>query len=144
MSSPTFRMHAAGVSLMLNGVAISNDGFVDVDDVFLFGNINRPSNANSNGAVLCTTDLEDCCAAPRTVRGDWYYPDGRRVGSSGSGFLVNRGPNDQQANGSVRLFRRFSGAPEKGRFRCELPNAADSNVNQILYVNICEFVTCLM
>ena len=129
---------------MLGGVTIPNDSFVDIDDVVTIGYDASPSNANSTRALLCVTDLEDCCAAPRTVRGDWYYPDGRRVGSSGSGFLVNRGPNDQQANGSVRLFRRFSGAPEKGRFRCELPNAADSNVNQILYVNICEFVTCLM
>ena len=102
-----------------------------------------PSNNNSNGALLCITDLEDCCAAPRTVRGDWYYPDGSRIEDSGNGFLVNRGPNEvidgEQFYGSVRLFRRFSGPPERGRFRCELPNAANPFVNQTLYVNICEF-----
>ena len=104
-------LHAAGVSLKFRGESLPNDSFVDLDDIVTIGRGAGPSNANSNGALLCITDLEDCCAAPRTVRGDWYYPDGRRVGSSGSGFLVNRGPNDQQANGSVRLFRRFSGAP---------------------------------
>ena len=42
------------------------------------------------------------------------------------------------------LFQRFSGVTERGHFRCELPNAADPSVNQILYVNICEFVTRLV
>ena len=131
-------MHAAGVSLMLSGETIANDGFVDSDDVGAFGN-SRPSNSNSNGALLCVTDLVDCCAAPRAVRGDWYYPDNRTVGESGFGFIVNRGASDQQTStsGSVRLFRVFSAAPERGRFRCEIPNAA--GVNQIIYLNICEF-----
>ena len=116
---------------------------MDLDDVVTIGGGAGPSNNNSNGALLCITDLEDCCASPRAVRGDWYYPDGSRIEDSGNGFLVNRGPNEvidgEQFYGSVRLFRRFSGAPERGRFRCELPNAANPFVNQILYVNICEF-----
>ena len=50
----------------------------------------------------------------RTERGDWYFPDGHRVGfGGGTWFLVNRGPNEvildgQQFYGSVRLFHRFS------------------------------------
>ena len=40
--------------------------------------------------------------------GDWYLPDGTRVGfGGGTRFLVNRGPKiiyGQQFNGSVRLF----------------------------------------
>ena len=39
----------------------------------------NPSNSRPelhDGALLCVTDLEDCCDAPRTVRGNWYYPDG--------------------------------------------------------------------
>ena len=128
--------HAAGVSLMFRGETLPNDSFVDLDDVVTIGGGASPSNANSNGALLCVTDLEDCCTAPRAIHGNWYYPDGGRVGSSGNGFLANRGPNDQQANGSVRLFRRYSGAPERGRFRCEIPNSA--GVNQNLYINIRE------
>ena len=101
-------------------------------------------------ALQCVTDLVDCCGTEsgtvRTECGDWYFPDGRRVEfGGGTRFLVNRGPNEvinrQQFNGSVRLFRRFSGVPERGRFFCELPNAADPTVNQVLYVNICESVT---
>ena len=98
------------------------------------------------------TDLVDCCDAPHTVHGDWYYPGGQTaVPSSGSdnfitdglaSFLTNRGPNEvrngRQFYGSVRLFRRWSGPPERGRFRCEIPSAASPSVNQILYVNIGE------
>ena len=127
---------------------LPSDSFVDLDDILNTGGGPGPSNSNPRvDALQCITDLVDCCDAPRTVRGDWYFPDGTRVESTGSGavFLVNRGPNEvigqQQFNGSVRLFRRFSAVPERGRFRCELPNVANPNVNQILYANICEFIT---
>ena len=128
---------------------------MDLDDVLNLaytepGPTNRAP-AKENAALECITDLVDCCGTEpdtpssimRTHRGDWYFPDGTTVGfGSGTRFLANRGPNEvvngQQVNGSVRLFRRFSGAPGRGRFRCELPNAA--GVNQILYVNICKFV----
>ena len=95
--------------------------------------------------LLCVTDLVDCCDTPHTVQGDWYYPDGRVVTgafNSIATFLSNRGPNEvtngRQFYGSVRLFRRWSNPPGRGRFRCEIPSAADSSVNQTLYVNIGE------
>ena len=84
----------------------------------------------------------DYCESPRTVHGDWYYPDGGRVLFE-SGNLVtfrrNRGPNKilsgRQFYGSVRLFRGYSLPPERGSFHCELPSAADPSIN---YVNIGE------
>ena len=141
---------------MFLGVTLPNDSFVDFDDILNIGSNNTiPSNRNpSNRALQCITDLVNCCGTEsgtvRTERGDWYFPDGTRVrdfdNSSRAWFLVNRGPNEiidareQQFYGSVRLFRRFSRVPERGRFRCELPSAANPSVNQTLYVNICEFV----
>ncbi len=143
----------------MHGVTIPNNSLVDLDDVLYTApypccNTN-PSNSRSelhDGALLCVTDLEDCCDTPRTVRGDWYYPDGRTVltgnninavGPGPAIFLINRGPNEiingRQFYGSVRLYRRWSGPPERGHFRCELPSAANSSVNQILYVNIGEY-----
>ena len=126
---------------------------MDIDDVMYtepgsgpFSDL--PSNTNPRDeAVLCVTDLVDCCASPRTVRGNWYLPDGTRVGlDTGShtpAFYANRGPNEvingQTVYGSVRLYRRYTPPQGRGRFRCELPSAADSSVNQILYVNICEY-----
>jgi hypothetical protein len=143
---------AVSVSLRFRGAAIPNDSFVDLDDIMYTapGTVESdlPSNTNPRDeAVLCVTDLEDCCAAPRTVRGDWYLPDGTRVGFGGSNaaFQANRGPNEeingQTVYGSVRLYRRYNPL-QRGRFRCELPNAA--GVIQTLSVIICEFVTRLV
>ena len=92
-------------------------------------------------ALLCLTDLEDCCNSPHTKHGHWYYPNGSTVSfddMNSNTFQRNRDANqiinDQRFYGSVRLFRR--GVPsERGRFRCELPNAAD--INRIFYANIC-------
>ena len=49
-------MHAAGVSLVLNGETIPSDSFVDLDDIWTIGS-GSPSNDNSDGALLCITDL---------------------------------------------------------------------------------------
>lgn len=68
----------------------------------------EPSNARADlhdQALLCVTDLVDCCESPRTVCGDWYYPNGSMVQYSvwGYAFRRNRGPNE------VRNGRQFSG-----------------------------------
>ena len=104
-----------------------------------------PSNTNPRDeALLCVTDLMDCCESPHTVRGDWYYPNGTRVEfdpRTPVTFWANRGPSEEmnrQVYGSVRLFRRYGLPPGRGRFRCELPNAADPTVNQTLYAIIGE------
>ena len=103
---------------------------------------NLPSNSNPRDeALLCVTDLIE---SPRTVHGDWYYPDGTRVEfnpTASSTFRANRGPNVEmngqiQFYGSVRLFRQYGNPPGRGRFYCELPSAADPSVNQTLYANI--------
>jgi hypothetical protein len=150
--------HAAGVALRFRGETLPSDSFVDFDDALNIGGPDlAPTNRNpgyEGRALLCMTDLVDCCGTEsdtpsdimRTVHGDWYFPDGRRIefSNGGSQFLANRGPNEvingQQFNGSVRLYRRYSAAPERGRFRCELPSAADPTINQTLYVNICELI----
>ena len=151
----------AGVTLVLHGVTIPNDSFVDLDDVMYTAPgthlSDLPSNRNPRDESLqCITDLVDCCGTEpdtpsnitRTVHGDWYFPNGTAVGfGGGTRFLVNRGPNEvigydqqlQQFNGSVRLYRRYGNPPGRGRFHCELPSAANPSVNQTLYANICEF-----
>ena len=135
------------MSLQLQGVTLSSDSLVDVDDILQFP---EPSNAhpdNGNGyhdqALLCLTNLEDCCNDQHKI-GNWYYPGGNAVKFDSwvrATFRRNRGPNevinDQQFYGSVRLFRRGD-PPVRGRFRCELPNAANPFVNRVLYANIRE------
>ena len=131
---------------------------MDLDDVLYHAPNHQdfnepPTNAQThlhNGALLCVIDLVDCCDTPHTVHGDWYYPDGRTVPNDNivtpiggpAEFLINRGPNEVingwQFYGSVCLFRQWSSPPERGRFHCELPSAADPNATQILYANIGE------
>ena len=123
---------------------------MDIDDIMYTSPeaaccMDLPSNNNSRDeALLCVTDLMDCCESPHTVRGDWYYPDGTRVEfdpRTPVTFPANRGPSEEmngQVYGSVRLFCRYGLPPGRGRFRCELPNAADQNVNQTLYAIIGE------
>ena len=153
-----FTLAASGVSLRFRGESLPSDSFVDFDDIFNAGSGSAPTNRNpayEDSVLQCVTDLVDCCGTEsdtpqnimHTERGNWYFPDGTTVGfGSGTRFLVNRGPNEvingEQFYGSVRLFRRFSAVPERGRFRCELPSAAHPIIyrNQIIYVNICEFI----
>ena len=127
---------------------------MDIDDILYRapydGFRERPTNDNPelhDQALLCVTDLEDCCNTPRTVQGDWYYPNGNAVPTNRPSwlptFLQNRGPNEfvngRQFYGSVRLFRQWSGPQGRGRFHCELPSAADPNGTLILYANIGQF-----
>ena len=141
--------HTVGVSLELLGVTLPNNSLVDFDDI-----LNIPSSQpglvpfQGNGlarlTLQCQTDLVDCCNDPHTQRGSWYLP-GSTVplgfDSGGSTFRRNRGPsvvNDAgeiTTHGVLRLWRRDS-PPERGRFLCEMPNAA--NITQILYFHICE------
>ena len=144
---------AVGVSLMLRGEVLPNDSFVDMDDImYTRSSGEAPSNRNPRDeALTCVTDLVDCCGTEsgtvRTVHGDWYLPDGIPLGSGSGQFRVKRGPNEiidgTQFYGSVRLYRFYT-PPQRGRFRCELPNAADPSINQTLYAIICEFITQLL
>ena len=150
-SSFIHALHTVGVSLKLGGVTIPNNSLVEFEDTLytVAPDPCCPEPTNANGlhdqTLVCVTDLVDCCDAPHTVRGDWYDPDGNRLTSTGgSTFRSNRGPNEvvsgHQFYGSVRIFRRFSPPREqRGRFRCELPSAVNSNVNQTLYAYIGEF-----
>ena len=123
---------------------------MDIEDILYTApsppEFNRvPTNANGyhDQTLVCITDLMDCCNTSRTVRGDWYYPNGDVVhfDAGGRTFRANRGPNEvingRQFYGSVRLFRRYTPTP-RGRYCCKVPSADDSNVNQTLCATIGE------
>ena len=128
---------------------------MDIDQVLYTGPYSccdkDPTNANGlhNKTLVCITDLTYCCN--ESVRGDWYYPDGRVVPNvGGTTFRANSGLKEvisgQQFYGSVHLFRRYGSPPGRGRFRCELPSAADPNCNgnQTLYANIGEYLKLIL
>ena len=130
----------SGVFLSLNGVTIPNDGYVIVNDIGI-----------GMTGLHCNTDRSDCCHAsdhPDDVaQGQWYYPDGSEVRDYTTESAVNPSGNyftrDRRA-GKVRL-NSNGNPPERGRFRCEVPNA--SGINVTLYANLGEYVNyyvCLL
>ena len=126
---------AAGVYLSLNGVAIPNDGYVIASDI-----------GEDDNGLYCNTDRSDCCGRAdhpngTIVQGEWYYPNGSQVQSfthevaldpTRSFFYRNRFTQ------AVRLNRDTGNPQERGRFRCEVPNADGDNVT--MYVNIGEWL----
>ena len=108
---------------------LQNDSLVDIDDI--------PDQVTvgffmaRDTGLKCVTDLEGCCLYP--ARGEWYHPDGSSVTFIGGNAKFHRARDLQH-----RTILWRSGNPvQRGRFRCELPDA--SNINQIRYVNIREF-----
>ena len=84
-------------------------------------------------ALLCVTNQTACCVPPYTsvngsVIGNWFFPNGTRVRSSGELWDIYR-TRDQIV---VRMHRRRGG--EEGIYRCEIPDAM--NVNQTVYIGV--------
>ena len=109
--------------LTLDGETIPNDGTVLVTAI-----------GEGSGGLLCNTDRSDCCrGSDGAAQGEWYFPDGDQVliegTRTGNFFYRDRG------DGVVRLNRR-NNPSERGRFRCEVANAAGVNMN--MSVNIGE------
>ena len=86
-----------------------------------------------DAALLCLTNKTDCCRAPYTgamggVRGNWFFPNGTRVPSSGEQWDIHR----TRGHMVVTLNRRRGGV--EGVYRCEIPNAM--NVTQTIYIRV--------
>ena len=84
-------------------------------------------------ALLCITNQTACCRAPYTgdmgfALGNWYFPNGSRVPSSGNQWDFHR----TRGHMVVRLNRRRGG--EEGIYHCEIPDAM--NVNQTIYIGV--------
>ena len=81
-------------------------------------------------ALLCLTDLTACCLAgfTRTVLGNWFFPNGTRVPSSGAQWDIHR----IRSQSVIRLHRRRGGV--SGIYRCEIPDIM--NVYQIIYIGV--------
>ena len=114
-----------GVYLSLRGrVYTSNYIYVDINDI----------GEGDDGALLCITDLMQCCRGNETggrgALGEWFYPDGTAVGIQGSGddFYRDRGPS------VVRLNRRNTARSPTGQYCCDIPDT--SNTQQRVCANV--------
>ena len=92
-----------------------NHGYVEIGDIGI---------SDDDTALFCHTDGS-------SSRGNWFAPDGVRVGTVGStdvpGFESNSGPM------LVRL-RRNSGIPDEGIYQCDVSDA--TNTPQTIHVGL--------
>ncbi len=82
-------------------------------------------------ALRCLTPLRSCCRNTHGMTiGNWRFPNGRIVPSSGNKAYVNRGP------GSVNLNKISSMEIPSGIYTCEIPDATGTltKLNTYLYI----------
>ena len=114
--------------------------FSGADDVWVtLRNTTYQNNSNvtlenigeGDDALLCMTNQTACCVPPYaggngSTLGNWFFPNGTRVSSSGADFYRDRGQM------VVRLHRREGGV--EGIYRCEILDAM--NVIQTIYIGV--------
>ena len=85
-----------------------------------------------DNSLLCVTTLTGCCRTIYTVTGlalgQWYFPNGTRVSSSGNQWDFYR----DRGHMVVRLNRRRGGV--EGIYHCEIPDSMI--VTQTIYIGV--------
>ena len=99
------------------GVSLANHSYVNLSLV----------DNTASGSVQCHTDLNTCCT--RTHKGDWYFPNGSRLQSSGGGGDIYLFRAAQR----VDLRRRNDGTAS-GIYHCSIPTVAvhDDDEDQLI------------
>ena len=82
-----------------------------------------------NDALLCRTNLTTCCRNSGSSRGDWYFPDGRRVPSD-----ANLNTTFYRTRGEMVVRLNHRGGAEDGIYRCVIPDSV--NVTQTIYIGV--------
>ena len=126
------RFHIPGVFFTLGGQPYRNGSSI------LVGEIGEGDEA----ALLCVTDLVQCCRSEDTggmgALGEWFYPNGSlvRVKDNGDDFYRNRDL------GIVRLNRRNNAMSPTGQFCCVVPDA--TFMDKTTCINISEEIIILL
>ena len=110
----------AGVGFSLRDTTYQNNSLVILEDI-----------GEGGDSLLCMTDITACCRPLYTGQGaigNWFFPNGTRVPSSGSQWDFHR----TRGQMVVTMHRRRGG--EDGVYRCEIPDA--SNVTQSIYIGV--------
>ena len=110
---------AGDVWFSLSGTTYQNNSIVMMENI-----------GEDDDALLCVTNRTETNSSivNGSVFGDWFFPNGSRVPSSGRQWDIysNRGQM------VVRMHRRRGG--EEGIYRCEIPDAM--NVTQTIYIGV--------
>ena len=110
-----------GVFFSLGNISIPNHGYVVISDI----------GSTDETALLCNTNYSPTGGG--TSGGNWFAPDGTRVGDRDSnkvpGFRRNRG------SGVVRLIgNTATDPPAEGMYRCQIQD--DTMTTQTVYVGL--------
>ena len=120
LSPSCYNDSTTGVSLSLRGDTIANDSFVNIDDI------------GNEDALLCVTDLHDCCHRSSRA-GEWYFPNGTRVPISR--YCYQRDDCFFRNRSTSTVCLNVVPTPlERGRCHCEVPNA--DGILQQIFVNM--------
>ena len=115
---------AHDVWFVLNGTTYQNNSIVILEDI----------GESVDDALLCVTNQTACCRHPytsgmkSTAIGNWFFPNGTRVPSSGERWDLHRTRGQMM----VRMQRR-RGGPE-GIYRCMIPDTF--GFIQTLYIGV--------
>ena len=93
------------------GQTLADHSYVDISEV---------GDDYYSGGVQCHTDLSTCCSSDQGGhRGDWFFPDGSRLGFNSVNIYHHRGPE------TVYILRRRNNAlSQTGIYRCDIPTNA--------------------
>ena len=116
-------LYPAGVYLSLEGQTIANNSYIDIDEIGI----------SDDSTLMCHTNRTSSM-----VEGNWYYPNGTIVETEGESNMSDAFFRVNKTGGVISLFKTSSNiaSSETGQFYCIILNA--NNINQTLYVNICE------
>ena len=105
-----------------NGIILTNHSYVDLSLV----------NGNAH-SVSCHTDLQSCCRMVQGPhRGDWYFPNGTKLGFS---TCDNCKIYEDRGAQRVELYRRNNGNTS-GIYHCETPTIANSEGKDYVYIGL--------
>ena len=101
------------MNLTLNGIDIANGSNILITDI-----------GETEKALLCVTDLANCCDSEFNRMGEWFFPDRTPVPIKiqSDGFYRNRGPL------VVRLNRKSGTQSPTGLYCCQVPDATLRNI----------------
>ena len=108
-----------GFRFILKSTAYQNNSLASLVDI-----------GEGHDALFCIANQTACCRPPylANAKGNWYFPNGTRVPSSGGQWDFHR----TRGQMVVLLHRRRGG--ENGIYRCEVPDA--TNVTQTIYIGV--------
>ena len=113
--------HAGGVWFSLNGTTYQNNSLVTLEDI-----------GENDDALDYMTNLTACCRPSgtnnRSGLGNWFFPNGTRVPSSGNQWEFYR----TRGQSIVLLHRRRGGVD--GIYCCEISDSM--NVIQTVYIGV--------